>query len=182
MTRTNHMGLRALLLTAAVAVAVFALGSCSHGERERSDGSHDTAASAERQRSNLGRARGTGPQVRIELPRGAWLASSSRTQLAGAARQFATSLTCWLYGDRREIDVQPIGPEVRRQLTNAPPYVPPDQIGSSDGQAIDVRVFVQARRSGVLVVAIRDSRTTYTIAASFELRRGHWEVVHLNTD
>jgi hypothetical protein len=40
---------------------------------------------------------------------------------------------------------------------------------------------VQTRRSGVLVVTIRDSRTSYPIPARFELRAGRWQVVHLNT-
>jgi hypothetical protein len=87
----------------------------------------------------------------------------------------------WLYGDRHRRDVEPIAPGLGRELAAAPPYIPPDQLGSRDGQAVAVQVSVQTSRSGVLVVTVRDSRTSYPVPASFEFRKGRWQVVHLNT-
>lgn len=120
------------------------------------------------------------PPVQMQLAAGLRLEPSTRADLAGAARRFATSLAGWLYGERREINVEPTVPELRRELTSSPPYIPPDQIGSGEGRAVRVQVFVQTARSGVLVVTIRDSRTGYAVPAGFELRAGGWQVVHLN--
>ena len=117
----------------------------------------------------------------MELAAGARLDRSKQAELADAARRFGTTLVRWLYGDRREIDVQPVTPQLSRELATAPPYIPPDQLDSEDGHAVAVQVSVQTSRSGVLVVTVRDSRTRYPIPASFELRTGHWQVVHLNT-
>jgi hypothetical protein len=144
----------------------------------------DRASTAERQRVTPPGAEGelaAGPRVRMRLAAGAGLDRSARAELAAAARRFATTLAGWLYGDRHEIDVKPVTARLRRELATAPPYIPADQIGSADGQAVDVQVSLQTRRSGVLVVAIRDSRTSYPISASFELRAGRWQVVHLNS-
>lgn len=106
---------------------------------------------------------------------------ATQAELASAARRFATSLADWLYGDRGETNVEPTAPELRSELTSSPPYISPDQLASGEGRAIHVEVFAQTPRSGVLVVTIRDSRTSYAIPASFELRAGDWQVVHLNT-
>ena len=117
----------------------------------------------------------------IQPAAGLRLEPSTAAELASAARRFATSLAGWLYGERREIDVEATAPEFRREVMSAPLYVPRDQIGSGEGQAIRVQVFAQTTRSGVLVVTVRDSRTSYALPASFELRAGDWQVVHLNT-
>jgi hypothetical protein len=121
------------------------------------------------------------PPVQMQLTAGLRLEPSTKAELASAARRFATSLADWLYGERRKADVEPTAPELRRELTSAPPYIPRDQIGSGEGKAVRVHVFAQTARSGVLVVTIRDSRTSYAIPAGFELRAGGWQVVHLNT-
>jgi hypothetical protein len=121
------------------------------------------------------------PPIRMELAAGARLDSSVQAELASSAGRFATSLADSLYGDRREIDVEPVTPQLSRELATAPPYIPPDQLGSGDGRAVAVQVSVQTYRSGVLVVTVRDSRTSYPIPASFEMRAGQWQVVHLNT-
>ncbi|MGI8944763.1 MAG: hypothetical protein ACR2GL_00805 [Thermoleophilaceae bacterium] len=119
--------------------------------------------------------------MRIEVAGGLRLDRRARAGLAVAARRFATTLAGWLYGERRRVDVEPIVPGLRRELARTPPYVPEGQIGSREGEATRVAVFVQTPRSGVLVVAIGDARTTYQVPAGFERRSGRWQVVHLNT-
>jgi hypothetical protein len=143
----------------------------------------DRAPKAERQRVTPPGAEGelaAGPRVRMRLAAGVGLDRSAQAELAAAGRRFSTTLAAWLYSDRHEIDVEPVT-GLRRELATAPPYIPRDQIGSAEGQAVDVQVSVQTPRSGVLVVTIRDSRTSYPIPASFELRADRWRVVHLNT-
>jgi hypothetical protein len=175
----------------AALVAMFAIGAAGPGlaacSQHEGGGRGETAerppmvdlrpASA----GDTGSERAAGPRVRMELTAGALLGRSAQAELAAAARRFAVTLVGWLYGDRREINVEPIALLLRRELANAAPYVPRDQIGSGDGQAMRVQVFIQTSRSGVLVVTIRDRRTSYPIPASFERRVGRWRVVHLNT-
>jgi hypothetical protein len=144
----------------------------------------DRAPTTKRQRVTPPGAEGepaAGPRVRMRLAAGVGLDRSAQAEVAAAARRFAITLAGWLYGDRHEIDVEPVTARLHRELATAPPYIPRDQIGSGDGQAVNVQVSAQTPRSGVLVVAIRDSRTSYPIPASFELRAGRWQVVHLNT-
>jgi hypothetical protein len=117
----------------------------------------------------------------MEVAAGARLDRSEQAELADAARRFAVTLIRWLYGDRREINVEPISRQQSRELANAPPYIRLDQLGSEDGQPVAVQVSVQTPRSGALVVTVRDSRTGYPIPAGFELRAGRWQVVRLNT-
>jgi hypothetical protein len=182
----NHRPLHATALVAALVVAVLPLGlaACSRPEEgsqaERTD---RTLAIAPHATSvDMKRDQGAHLHVRMEVAAGARLDTSERAQLASAARRFATSLAAWLYGDRDGVGVESIAPELRQGLENAPPYVPPDQIGSGNGLAVQVQVWVQTARSGVLAVTIRDSRTTYQVPASFERRAGRWQVVHLNND
>ena len=186
MTRQSHRSLHPTPLATVLALAVGAVGlaACSQDEETGKAGSADRAPTAERERvtpPGAERARAAGPDVRMELAAGVGLDRSSQAELAAATRRFSTTLAGWLYGDRHEIDVEPVTARVRRELATAPPYIPRDQIGSADGQAVHVEVSVQTRRSGVLAVTIRDSRTGYPIPASLELRAGRWQVVHLNT-
>jgi hypothetical protein len=125
--------------------------------------------------------RAADPPVRIERAGNARLDRSTQKKLVSSTRRFAATLVDWLYGDRHEIDVEPVTRQVTRELATTPPYIPPDQLGSRDGQEVAVQGSVQTSRSGVLVVTVRDSRTSYAIPASLELRAGHWQVVHLNT-
>jgi hypothetical protein len=184
MTR-NDPGSACITVPAAVLAlaAALGLGGCAQGEQSPNGRAHRAATVERHQAAPTApdRERGAVLLVSIELPAGARLERSDQARLAAASRRFAVTLVRWLYGDRREVDVEPIAAEARRQLANAPPYVPRDQIGSQDGRAVEVRVLVQTLRSGLLVVGIRDSRTTYAIPASFERRAGHWQIVHLNT-
>ena len=171
----------AALALAAVGVAVT---GCAQGEEGRESRAAERAPTAERQQAvPAGRPRdqGAGPSLRMELAAGVRLDPSAQAELAEAARRFATTLAGWLYGDRREIDVEPIAWQLRRELASALPYVPPEQVGSGDGRAVQAQVFLQTSRSGVLVVTMRDSRTSYPIPASFERRAGRWQVIHLST-
>jgi hypothetical protein len=185
-TRHRHGSLHPTALAALLALAVgaVALPACSHDGEARKAGMADRAPTAERQRVTPPGAEGelaAGPRVRMRLPAHVGLDRTAQAELAAAARRFATTLAGWLYGDRDEIDVEPVALQLRRELAPAPPHIPADQIGSADGQAVDVQVSLQTRRSGVLVVTIRDSRTSYPIPASFEFRAGRWQVIHLNT-
>lgn len=174
----------------ALVVGVYGLAACSHdddapsggtAERALTAGSKETAGSKQTAKRDPQGARPAGPPVRMELAGSARLDRSAQTGLASSVRRFATTLVAWLYGDRREVDVEPVTARLTRELATAPPYIPPDQIGSVDGRALAVQVYVQTSRSGVLVVTVRDSRASYPIPASFELRASRWQVVHLNT-
>jgi hypothetical protein len=107
------------------------------------------------------------------------LISAQEVALTAAARRFAVSLTAWLYGHRRSRDVEPGAPVVRRELAHTPPYIPRDQRATNDGRAVRVEVALQT--SGVLTVAVTDSRTSYRIPASFVRRNARWRIVHLHT-
>jgi hypothetical protein len=175
--------LRLPAIAAAVAFAMTAL-ACGIGasdDRRRGDPAAQRAPNAERQPAVARPATGAGLDVSMEAAADAGLDGSAQLELAVAARRFATTLVDWLYGERRTVDVAPITPAVRRELATAPPYVPDSQIGSGEGRATHVRVYLQTARSGVLVVAIRDARTDYPVAAGFELRAGDWRIVHLNS-
>ena len=171
----------ALAAVVAICAACFVLAACtqSEGVGGRNDGRAATRAeqpvvpAPEREQHE--------PPVQLQLTAGLRLKPSTRADLASAARRFATSLAGWLYGDRRGTDVEATVPRLRRELASSPPYVPRDQIGSGEGKVVRVQVFAQTARSGVLVVTIRDSRTSYAISARFELRADGWQVVHLNT-
>jgi hypothetical protein len=168
----------------ALALGGFVLAACSQDEGAGEVGRSEHATTGERQQVGKRHFQGelpADPPIRMELAAGARLDSSAQAELAYSARRFATSLADWLYGDRRETDVEPVTPQLSRERATAPPYIPPDQLGSGDGQAVAVQVSVHTYRSGVLVVTIRDSRTSYPIPASFELRADRWRVVHLNT-
>ena len=182
-TQRNPSVLPALLAQLALAACAVGVAACSQDDGF-GEGRSERAATAQRKQAIKGGregARRAGPPVRMELGAGARLDRDAQAELADAARRFAVNLMSWLYGDRRRLDVEPIAAELRRELAAAPPYIPPDQRGSGEGQAVAVQVSVQTFRSGVLVVTVRDSRTSYPIPAGFELRAGRWQVVHLNT-
>jgi hypothetical protein len=186
-TAHKHRPLQPRALAAVLALAAGPLGfpACSHDREADRTESPDRAPTAGRQRStppgvHLDGA-ATAPRVRAQFAAGTPLDHAAQAELAATARRFATTLAGWLYGHRRETDVECVTSQLRQELAIAPPYIPEDQIGSADGRATQIRVSVQTPRSGVLVVTIRDSRTSYRIPASFELRAGRWQVVHLNT-
>jgi hypothetical protein len=168
----------------ALAAAALGFAAFSQEEEAREAGRAERAPTGNRQHATAatsGGRRAAVPHLRTELAAGAELDRSTQAELAAAARRFATTLAGWLYGDRREIDVESVTPQLRAELATAPPYIPADQIAAADGRAMHVQVSVQTQRSGVLVVTIWDSRTSYPIPARFELRAGRWQVVHLNT-
>ena len=174
---THRLGLAAFVSICAASV-VLAACTQSEGLGEKADGRAATRAqkpvvrAPEREHHE--------PPVQMQLTAGLRLEPSTRAELASAARRFATSLAGWLYGERHKINVEPTAPGLRRELTSSPPYIPREQIGTGEGRAVRVQVFSQTARSGVLVVTIRDSRTSYAIPAGFELRPGGWQVVHFN--
>ena len=166
----------------ALAVATFGWAGCTQEPHDQSD--DEQAATVGGQPAvpgDLQRERAAGPPVRIGIGEGVRLEPPVQAELAEAARRFSTSLAGWLYGRRRETDVEPVVPDVRRGLARSPPYVPHDQFGAGDWKPVAAQVFVQTSRSGALAVVIRDSRTSYPIRASFERRAGRWLIVHLNT-
>ena len=112
---------------------------------------------------------------------GSGLEPDRRAALVRAARRFGTSLVAWLYGDRDRARVEPMAREARDELRRAPPYLPVGQLRSGDGRPQGIKVGLQARTAGLLTVRVVDSRTSFSIAAAFEHRRGSWQVVHLNT-
>jgi hypothetical protein len=98
-----------------------------------------------------------------------------------AAHDFAVSLARWLYGDRNRLGVEPLVPAAGRELAASPPYIPPDQRGTGEGQVQLLEVALQTERSGIVTVTINDRRTSYRIPAALEQRGGRWQIVHLNT-
>jgi hypothetical protein len=181
-THILHPAVPATLL--ALAIGAVGCAGCSQDSGPPEAGRSEPALTADAEQATNRDSQGerTGdPPVRIELPANARLDRSTHRELVSSARLFATTLVSWLYGDRHEIDVEPVTPPLGRELATTPPYIHPEQLGSGDGRAVAVLVSVQTSRSGVLVVTVRDSRTSYAIPASFELRAGHWQVVHLNT-
>ena len=138
-------------------------------------------ASPQGQSSPAGTDRAPGQPVRLEHAPGVQLSSAQQVGVSRAARRFATSLTRWLYGPRRSLDVEPVAVRVRRELAHAPPYIPSDQRGTNYGLAHHVGFALQTPTSGVLTVTVADSRTSYRIPASFERRTGRWLIVHLHT-
>ena len=97
-----------------------------------------------------------------------------------AAQEFAVSLTRWLYGDRKRLEVEPLAPAAGRELAGSPPYIPPDQRGTGEGRVQLLELALQTERSGIVTVTINDLRTSYRIPAALELRGGRWQIVHLN--
>lgn len=177
----RHLHRIALAVALAIACAGHGLAACSDQESIRGAGTAEPQPTVGRKREAPVGLKASWKDPRIELAGIAPLDRSSEAELIAAARRFAISFVGWLYGRRREVDVAPITPELRTDLANAPPYVPAPQIGSGDGRAVRVQVFLQTARSGVLVVSIRDLRTRYPLPALFERRAGRWQVVRLNT-
>jgi hypothetical protein len=186
MATQTHRALHPAVPATLLAFAIGALGfaGCSQDNGAPEAGTSKPALTSEPEQGakrDFQGERAADPPVRIELAANARLDRSTQKELVSSARRFATTLVSWLYGDRHEIEVEPVTAPLSRELATTPPYIPPEQLGSGDGQAVTVQVSVQTSRSGVLVVTVRDSRTSYAIPASFELRAGHWQVVHLNT-
>lgn len=121
------------------------------------------------------------PSVRFEATPGLRLGAGERPALEQAARRFAVSLTRWLYGSRRRLDVEPIASEVRSELASDPPYIPDDQRASGEGRVQGLEVALQTATSGVVTVVVNDLRTSYRVPASFERRRGRWQIIELNS-
>jgi hypothetical protein len=161
---------------------VLVLAACVPEDRAGPDGRADGTPPLVERPGAVHPSRERVPFPRVAFGAGVPLDHAEYGQLAAAARRFAVTLAAWLYGDRREIDVEPTRPGLRRQLATAPPYVPSDQIGTGDGQAALVEIHTQTPRSGVLIVTIFDRRTSYRIPATIEMRAGRWQIVRLNSE
>jgi hypothetical protein len=172
----------------AVAGASAASGGCA--DTGASDGSADRVGPAAPARTNnapttsaTGRAQlqvGR-PPVRLATTPGLKLGPARQADAVRAAQDFAVSLTRWLYGDRKRLDVEPLAAAVRRELGSSPPYIPADQRGTGEGRVQLLELAQQTELSGVVTVTINDLRAGYRISAALELRGGHWQIVHLNT-
>jgi hypothetical protein len=115
----------------------------------------------------------TSPELRLDAP--------ARAVLERDARRFAATLTAWLYGDRRRLDVEPLRPTTRGELAAGAPFIPADQRGTSAAQVARIEIALQTPTTGIVAVVIADGRTSYRLPATFE-RHGHgWRIVHLNT-
>lgn len=133
-------------------------------------------------RPTLGEAPTERPPVRLQVAPGVRLTGTARAQLEAAARRFGLSLTRWLYGERKGLDVGPLASSAGRELAASPPYIPGDQRGTDQGRVQRLEVGLQTTRSGIVTVTINDLRTSYRIPAGFELRGGRWQIVHFNSD
>jgi hypothetical protein len=122
-----------------------------------------------------------GPPIRLSATPGLKLGRSRRAEALRTAQEFAVSLTRWLYGDRKRLEVEPLAPAAGRELAASPPYIPPDQRGTGEGRVQLLELALQTERSGIVTVTINDPRTSYRIPAALEQRGGSWQIVHLNT-
>ena len=121
------------------------------------------------------------PSVRLVATPGLRVARDERAALEAAARRFGLTLTRWLYGPRRRLDVAPLAPEVRQHLASDPPYIPDDQRASGEGHMQGIEVALQTTTSGVVTVVVTDLRTSYRVPANFERRDGSWQIVELRS-
>jgi hypothetical protein len=119
--------------------------------------------------------------VRLTTAPGMNLSSARQADAIRGAEGFGVSLTRWLYGDRKRLDVEPVTVAARSELASAPPYIPLDQRGTGEGRVQLLELALQTGRSGIVTVTIKDVRTTYRISAALELRGGRWQIVHVNT-
>jgi hypothetical protein len=119
--------------------------------------------------------------VRLTAAPGLDLSTARQADAVRAAQDFAVSLTRWLYGDRKRLDVEPVTAAVRHELGSSPPYIPADQRGTGQGRVQLLELAQQTEPSGVVTVTINDLRASYRIPAALELRGGRWQIVHLNT-
>ena len=181
MTSRSDRSVQATAVGAVLTIAMVGLVMASCGNSNGGGASGSTERSPTTERRSLTGESGAVPATRLDNPHGVRLGRSAEAALVVAAQRFATTLADWLYGNRRAADVEPVTPEVRRKIGREL-YVPSDQIGTGEGRAVDLRVSVQTLRSGVLVVTVRDSRTSYRVSATFERRAGRWQIVRLNTD
>jgi hypothetical protein len=180
MRSRSHGSPQVVALLVAFLIALALLGAWAGQERLHRRAAppvvgDETAASEPDTRRRSGRP------LAVELVAGELLERTARIELAVAARRFAITLAAWLYSDRRRMLVAPVVSEVREQLASEPPYVPRRQIGSGDGRAVRVQVFVQTRITAMLVVTVRDSRAIYPFPAVIERRARRWRIVRLNT-
>jgi hypothetical protein len=162
----HHTTLAAVLILACAGICI---PGCSEQERGPRPRPPERALGVE------------GEHPPVDLVAAVELGSSSRAHLVASARRFALTFVRWLYGSRREVDVESIARGLAAELAYSAPHVPDEQIGSQDGRAVRVHVFLQTGRTGLMVLSIRDPRTTYQVPARFERRAGRWQVVHLNT-
>jgi hypothetical protein len=183
MTRTA--GMPSALVLAVAALLSASSGCTDIGPSDRSADSsgagaptqtNTTPTTSAKERLRLER-----PAVRLAATPGLKLGQSRRAGAMRAAQQFAVSLTRWLYGNRRRLEVDPLALAARRELASSPPYIPPDQRGTGEGQVRLLELALQTERSGIVTVTINDLRTSYRIPAALEQRGGFWQIVHLNT-
>jgi hypothetical protein len=126
-------------------------------------------------------ARAGAVPLRLEAGPGLRLDAPARAALERGARRFAATLTAWLYGDRRRVDVEPLRPTTRGELAAHAPFIPADQRGTGAGQVAGIEIALQTPTTGIVAVMISDGRTSYRLAATFERHGTGWRIVHLNT-
>ncbi|MCP9491808.1 MAG: hypothetical protein MSC31_18325 [Solirubrobacteraceae bacterium MAG38_C4-C5] len=123
------------------------------------------------------------PPVAVEVAPGVQVVTPVRTAAVEATERFAVTLTRWLYGDRRRLEVEPVTPELAREIDRDPPAsIPRDQRNTDQGRIRDISLAIQTERSGVVAVTVNDLRTDIHLFAQVELRDGRWVVVRFNDD
>ena len=126
---------------------------------------------------------GKTPPVAVEIAPGVQVATPVRTAAVGATERFAVTLTRWLYGDRRRLEVEPITAQLAREIDRDPPAsIPDDQRNTDQGRIRDISLAIQTPRSGVIAVTVNDLRTDIYSFAQIELRDGRWVIVRFNDD
>jgi hypothetical protein len=121
--------------------------------------------------------------VAVEVAPGVEVATAVRTAAVEATERFAVSLTRWLYGDRQRLEVEPVTPELAREIDRDPPAsIPADQRNTDQGRIRDISLAIQTERSGVVAVTVNDLRTDIYLFAQIELRDGRWVIVRFNDD
>lgn len=126
---------------------------------------------------------GKAPPVAVEIASGVQVATPVRTAAVKASERFAVTLTRWLYGDRRRLEVEPITGQLAREIDRDPPaFIPDDQRNTDQGRIRDISLAIQTPRSGVVAVTVNDLRTDIYLFAQIELRDGRWVIVRFNDD
>jgi len=126
---------------------------------------------------------GKTPPVAVEVAPGVQVATPVRNAAVDATERFAVTLTKWLYGDRRRLEVQPVTAELAREIDRDPPAaIPDDQRNTDQGRIRDISLAIQTERSGVVAVTVNDLRTDLYLFAQLQLRNGRWVIVRFNDD
>lgn len=101
-----------------------------------------------------------------------------RRELVRAVRHYATSLVAWLYSEREQLDVGPLGRTARSQLRRSPPFVP-EQLRGQSAKADLIEIAVQSERGAIVFVRVRDANSAYLIGAQFHRPHERWHAAYL---